>query len=676
MGGLAVVVIPLIIIGIVSVFKSTKGISELARAMMKNTSDSLSDALAIGMNEHLVTARNVSFSNSVIAASEKVARDGEAKSQREIALADQELTRIKKAEGDRLSSINLVDRRGIFFASSEAKGFKGANISERDFFAKALQGIPSVGSVIRSVVTGRVICTVASPIYSSGGREITGVVLMALELRYLTDIVDKIKSGKSGYAYVVDKDGFYITHPVKDHILKENIFRIKGMETVSNLVKQGKPGTTECAVDGIRKVAVVTPVDVAGWSLVNTIPVDELLFSAHSARNVIIVVGFAFLVFGSVFFYFFARSISRPMEKIVDAAQKIASGDLSVNIPQTVRHDEIGKLAGAFTRMVETLKEEALIAEEIAANKLSVEVTPLSEKDILGNALATMVSNMRSQIQEIVEGVDVLASSASEIMASVTQLTSGAAETAAAVAETTITVEEVKQTVEVSSQKAKNVVDLGQRTAEISKAGLKAIEDAQDGMDRIKEQMEAITDMVIRLSEQSQAVGEIISTVGDIAEQSNILAVNASIEAAKAGEQGKGFAVVAQEMKSLAEQSKKSTIQVRTILFDVQKAISSSVMATEQGSKAVDVGARLSAEAGGSIEALAASVVEATNAAIQIAASSQQQLVGIDQVVSAMENIRDASTQTAASTKQAESVAHGLHTLGQRLQEMLGRYKL
>jgi methyl-accepting chemotaxis protein len=348
-----------------------------------------------------------------------------------------------------------------------------------------------------------------------------------------------------------------------------------------------------------------------------------------------------------------------------------------IEVTSTERQDEIGSLARAFTLMIQSLKEKAQIAERIAASDLTVKVTPLSDADALGNAFAMMVEKLRGQIQQIIEGVNVLASAGSEIMASVSQLTSGAAETATSVSETTTTVEEVKQTAEMTHQKAKRVSDLGQKNAEISRAGLKSIEDTINSMNRIKEQMDSIADMVVRLSEQSQAIGEIIATVNDIAEQSNLLAVNASIEAAKAGEQGKGFAVVAQEIRSLAAQSKQATTQVRNILFDVQKAIGSAVMATEQGSKAVEEGVRLSTQAGESIDVLVESVVkEATNAAVQIAASSQQQLIGMDQVVSAMESIREASAQTASSTKQTEKAAHDLHNLGQRLQEIVKLYKV
>jgi len=675
-GGLLAVAIPIIVIGIVSVYQATENTFKDKKEDMAVISESLAGALEIGMYEKLFAIKNISYSNSLIAAAEKVAKEGEAKSRHEMVLAEKELIKIKNAEGDRLSSTNLVGKNGIFLVSSDIKAFKGTNVSKREYFIKALNGIPNVGSVNISSATGRVVSTSASPIYSSTGKDITGVAIMSLELKFFSDILEKMKIGKAGYAYIIDKNGFYITHPVKDKILKKNIFKIEGMEAVSELVKQGKSGITEYTLEGIRKVAVVSPVPITGWTVVGSVPVEELYAPARFTRNVIIAVGVIFLILASVFFYFFARSLTLPLINVVEAAQKIAVGDLAVGVTSADRQDEIGTLAQAFSHMVNSLKEKAQIAEKIAASDLTVKITPLSDSDILGNAFATMVEKLRNQIQGVIEGVNVLASAGSEIMASVSQLTSGAAETATAVSETTTTVEEVKQTAEVTNQKAKHVSELGQRTAEISRAGLKSIEDTVNGMNRIREQMEAIADMVVRLSEQSQAIGEIIATVNDIAEQSNLLAVNASIEAAKAGEQGKGFAVVAQEIRSLAAQSKQATTQVRNILFDVQKAIGSAVMATEQGNKAVEEGVRLSTQAGESIDTLAESVTESTNAAIQIAASSQQQLVGMDQVVSAMENIRESSIQAASSTKQTEKAAHDLHDLGQRLQEIVKSYKV
>jgi PAS domain S-box-containing protein len=298
------------------------------------------------------------------------------------------------------------------------------------------------------------------------------------------------------------------------------------------------------------------------------------------------------------------------------------------------------------------------------------------EGNVLGVfAAARDVTAQKQLVQEVREGIQVLASSASGILAATTQVGSGAIETAAAVSEMTTTVEEVKQTAQVSSQKAKYVSESAQKSAQVSQSGKKAVEETIEGMNRVREQMESIAESIVRLSERGQAIGEIVATVNDLADQSNLLAVNAAIEAARAGEQGRGFAVVAQEVKSLAEQSKQATAQVRSILGDIQKATSAAVMATEQGSKSVEAGVKQSAQAGEAVQQLAESIAAAAQAATQIAASAQQQLVGMDQVALAMENIKQASSKNVAGTKQAETAAQTLHALGQNLKHLVEQYK-
>jgi methyl-accepting chemotaxis protein len=358
---------------------------------------------------------------------------------------------------------------------------------------------------------------------------------------------------------------------------------------------------------------------------------------AQQAARIFIIAGVVAVLLAVTMALLLNRAIALPLRAVSGIAERVAAGDLTVNVPEDDRADEVGALVRAFRAMLE---------------------------------------NLRGQIRELIEGANVLGSAASEIVASTTQLAASASESAAAVSETTTTVEEVRQTAQVASQKARLVSDSAQKAAQISQGGRKSTEDVVAGMSRIRQQMEAIAASMVRLSEQSQTIGQIIATVEDLATQSNLLAVNAAIEAAKAGEHGKGFGVVAQEVKSLAEQSRQATTQVRTILGDIQKATAAAVMATEQGGKAVEAGTRQTEVAGESIQALAGSVNEAAQAATQIAASSQQQLVGVDQVAGAMESIKQASAQNVAGAKQLETAARNLNELGQRLKQMVGRYKV
>jgi methyl-accepting chemotaxis protein len=331
------------------------------------------------------------------------------------------------------------------------------------------------------------------------------------------------------------------------------------------------------------------------------------------------------------------QAIISIIQVSMEVSDKVANGDLTVQVPDTDAEDESKTLFMTFRKMV---------------------------------------GNLRSMTEQIKEAANALASSSTEISASVTEIASGATETATAANETSTTVEEVRQTALDSNRKAKFVSESAQKAVQISQSGEKAVSATVDGMRRIERQMESIAESIMKLSEHGQAIGGIIATVEDVAEQSNLLAVNASIEAARAGEHGKGFAVVAQEVKSLAEQSKQATAKVRNILDDIQKATSGAVMTTEQGSKAVEAGVKQSTDTGESIQRLANSVAEAAQATTQISVSSQEQLVGMDQVVSAMESIKQASAQNVTATRQVETAAHDLQELGQKLKNLIEQYRL
>ncbi|MFA6401950.1 MAG: methyl-accepting chemotaxis protein [Salinivirgaceae bacterium] len=397
---------------------------------------------------------------------------------------------------------------------------------------------------------------------------------------------------------------------------------------------------------------------------------------ASTAIMLFIIFGLITLFFSIIMIMLLNRTIAQPLNEITKIAARIGEGDLDVELPAVGRQDEVGILLQSFSNMVAALKKMANTAQKIASGDLTGSVVPQSERDILGNAFLQMLNNLRRIMKDIMEGVNTLGSSASEILASTTQVASGSAETATAISETTTTVEEVRKASQLSNQKASRVAENAQQVVQITLAGQQAVDETISGMNEIQNQMEAVANTIVRLSEQSQQIGGIIATVTDVADQSNILAVNAAIEAAKAGEQGKGFAVVAQEIKELAQQSKQATLQVRDILNDIQKATSAAVMATELSSKAVENGVKQSSQTGESIKKLADSSNKAVEAAMLIVASSQQQVVGMDQIGLAMNNINQAGVENAASMVQAEKAAKGINELGQKLKLLVEQYKI
>jgi methyl-accepting chemotaxis protein len=185
-----------------------------------------------------------------------------------------------------------------------------------------------------------------------------------------------------------------------------------------------------------------------------------------------------------------------------------------------------------------------------------------------------------------------------------------------------------------------------------------------------------VAENIVALSEKTQAIGDIISTVNDISERSHLLALNAAIEAAAAGENGRSFAVVASEMKMLADQAKEATTQVRSILGDIQRGINSSVMLTEEAVKRVGAGKERADTTQRTITEITARAQESVHTFQQIVASTNQQQLGIEQVKSALQNIRQASQQTAAGTRQLDSAAANLTGLSQQLLAISDRYRI
>ena len=364
---------------------------------------------------------------------------------------------------------------------------------------------------------------------------------------------------------------------------------------------------------------------------------DRSLLLHRQVRGYVIVAAVFAVLLSLCVGFLIARSISRPLTALAKHAVAISNGDLRQEIPNLRREDEVGILAKAFH---------------------------------------DMVINLRDQISSTLEGVNILTTSATEIATTVSQLSMGTSETSAAVRQTTTTVEQVKQAAKVAGTKAKAVAQSSQKVVQISQTGTQASEKTVEKMTLIKEQMESIRETVERLSEHGQAIEDIIESVQDLANQSNLLAVNASIEAARAGDQGKGFAVVAHEIKSLADQSKKSTLQIRSILDDTRDRVNAVVMATEQGGKAVDSGVEQSMQAGESIQMLAGSVQESSQAASVIEAATEEQFAGVDHVSGAMENIDQAMRQNMDGVSQLEDAVHRLEDLGVVLKETVERYRL
>ena len=361
------------------------------------------------------------------------------------------------------------------------------------------------------------------------------------------------------------------------------------------------------------------------------------------------------------------------LTETIDVARKRGQS-AAIAIVRTNRGKSImDQLRGQFhDALTEQLSiERARYADDARASAWAIDVT------LYGTALMVVILTVagvlltRNVSGPLEDAVSALTSASAEILAGTTQQATGVQEQAAAVTETVATIEQISQTAESSNDRAKAVAESSLRAVDNGVAGRRAVDDTVTVMGDVKTRTESIANSILALAEQAQSIGEIIAVVNNVADQTNILAFNAAIEASRAGEQGKGFGVVASEIKSLADQSKKATVQVRQILGEIQRATNSAVIATEHGAKTVDEALHTVHQADEAIRALTDIVSDAARSATQISASVNQQSIGMAQIQRAMRDISDTTAQSLASTRQTEQAARDLDAVGTRLAELL-----
>jgi methyl-accepting chemotaxis protein len=331
------------------------------------------------------------------------------------------------------------------------------------------------------------------------------------------------------------------------------------------------------------------------------------------------------------------------------------------------------KLDAAAASYYQGQQTQALVeAEHLAtdADTMWIVLCTVAGIVIVGGVLlgVNVPRTVNRYLQAATSGID---SSVNQMLAIASQVAAGAAQTVAATNETTATVEEVRQTALLSQERAARLAGNSEHVARAAELGRAQAQGTIAVYARIQSQMDVIAEAVGRLFDQTQAVGEIIAAVNDLAEQSNLLAVNASIEAAKAGEDGRGFAVVAEEVKSLAAQSKQAVVHVRGILIEIESAGKTAVQAADQGRETIAAGRVEIAQAEEGTLSLADAASETAQSALQISASSLQQLAGMDQISQAIGSIRQAGNQSVEGTRQVEEEAAQLQELAMQMRRLV-----
>jgi methyl-accepting chemotaxis protein len=277
----------------------------------------------------------------------------------------------------------------------------------------------------------------------------------------------------------------------------------------------------------------------------------------------------------------------------------------------------------------------------------------------------------RSLTSQIGSAVQHVQSSSTELQTAANQQASGAKESATAMNEIATTISELLATSRQIAESAQHVAHIAQETGAAARTGDQTVEKTQEAIGSIRAQVDVIVGHMLDLGKKSQQIGSVLDIINELAEQTNILSINATIEAAGAGEAGKRFAVVGDEIRKLADRVAGSTKEIRGLIEEVRSAVNTTVMATEGGSKAVDAGLRHFAEVTGALRQITGLVTTTTDAAREIELSTKQQTTAVEQVNAAITGAAQATRETEASSTQTLQTATQLASLSRELSRII-----
>jgi methyl-accepting chemotaxis protein len=535
-----------------------------------------------------------------------------------------------------------------------------------------------------SKLTGQVVVIIAVPIIEQG--KLTGVLTGNFPLEnQLNPIISNLKFKDTGYGYLADNSGMMLAHPKMPELIgkmslaekkvnPELNTKITELDTnLSYLFKSSLESGKQIKgnytfVDGIKSMAVFTPIDLAGgqrWMLIVSAPEKEATHEVGALSKNMLIISFGCLLIASLIVILVSSRLVKPIIALRDEAALLADGDLKERNIDIQSEDEIGQLGNAFKKMANKLR--GLIAQ-----------------------VQNQADFVAASSEELSAGAHQSAEAANHVAESISEIAQGATHQVEAVNIISSVVEEMSSSIKQIAEAAKHISQTAFNASQAANDGRQAVREAMRQMDEISNGSSEVQDAISDLSKGSQEISEIATLITSIAGQTNLLALNAAIEAARAGEYGRGFSVVADEVRKLAEESNRAAQRIVELIRRNEEDMEKASSASRGNCSGVALGSNVVGVAGKTFSLIADSVLELSTRIDGISGSIERLVVGSQNLVSSVQRIdkigKDsaAQSQTVSATTQEQTAAmeeiasssRALASTSQELQEAIARFRL
>ncbi len=559
------------------------------------------------------------------------------------------------------------DGSGVLYGQTSS-GFKEMHNADKAWYKQTMTGAQDsfMSSPVVSQATGKIIVNSIAVARNNSGQP-TVMVLAAIYVQSVIDKVNSIKLGNKGYSLLVSKEGVYIVNPDEDAIMHKNILK----ETDPALVELGRRmlsgsgGVYHFTLAGNKMMAFYNPIQSTGWGMATLAYEDEIFAPVNTMLKIMAGISILLLALISGGVLFTINKVMKPLSVMMEEMHLLSQGDFRERNLAIESKDELGLLATAVTEM----------RKSVAKVMRSVN----SSAESLSQSAETLNAT-----------TDQSAKAANQIAQSVTKVAEGTNQQLEAVNATADLIGFLNEAIQVTATESTDAAAKSNHASEIAKKGGETLNAAIEQIKSIERSTAQTTKTVTALGENSSQIGQIVDTIAGIADQTNLLALNAAIEAARAGEQGRGFAVVADEVRKLAESSQEAAHQISDLIKVTQEGTNKAVDDMAKGVEVVRVGAENIMQMGAAFREII-DIVEQVSAKMQDIsmatgnmAESGAEIVRHAKIIEdaskiatqETENVSAATQEQTASVHEISESSNDLSRMASELQQEINKFRI